>query len=75
MLRFKEREIAIVFVKGMLYFCSCEPYSTSNKTETILNELRLFVPIRYPKLGHGVCVLTVLTITEKTADFFLPQKV
>jgi hypothetical protein len=33
MLRFKEREIAIVFVKGMLYFCSCEPYSTSNKTE------------------------------------------
>jgi hypothetical protein len=24
---------AIAFVKGILYFCSCEPYSTSNKTE------------------------------------------
>jgi hypothetical protein len=28
-------------------------------TNRILNELRLFVPIRYPKLGHGVCVLTL----------------
>jgi hypothetical protein len=24
---------AMVFGEGMLYFCSCEPYSTSNKTE------------------------------------------
>jgi hypothetical protein len=27
--------------------------------DKILNELRLFVPIRYPKMGHGVCFLTV----------------
>jgi hypothetical protein len=28
------------------------------KQNRILNELRLFVPFRYPKLGHGVFVLT-----------------
>jgi hypothetical protein len=42
--------------KGILCFYSCEPYSTSNKTKP--NMIRSFVSIRYPKLGHGVCVLT-----------------
>jgi hypothetical protein len=33
-------------------------------TKPILNELRIFVPIRYPELGHGVCVVPALQITS-----------